>query len=55
MKLTLANVRALKKDASPLLLRSIAKGQPMIQEIIYHDRPCKVICVGDKTYGQFIR
>lgn len=43
-----------EKETNKILLRSIAKGLPMIQEIIYQDCPCKAICVNDKTYGQFV-
>lgn len=44
----------IEEESNKILLRSIAKGQPMIQEVIYQDRPCKAICVSDKTYGQFL-
>ena len=44
----------LEKESNKILLRSIAKGLPMIQEIIYQDRPCKAICVGENTYAQFV-
>ena len=43
-----------EKESYKILLRSIAKGLPMIQEIIYQDRPCKAICVGESTYAQFV-
>lgn len=44
----------IEKESNKILLRSIAKGLPMIQEIVYQDRPCKVICVSNKTYGKFV-
>ena len=44
----------IEKESYKILLRSIAKGLPMIQEVTYQDRPCKAVCVGDKTYGQFV-
>lgn len=44
----------IQKESNKILLRSIAKGLPMIQEIIYQDRPCKAICVGESAYGQFV-
>lgn len=44
----------IEEESNKILLRSIAKGLPMIQEITYQDRPCKAICVGENTYGQFI-
>lgn len=44
----------IEKESNKILLRSIAKGLPMIQEVTYQDRPCKAICVNDKTYGQFV-
>ena len=44
----------IEKRSDKILLRSITKGLPMIQEIIYQDRPCKAICVGASTYGQFV-
>jgi hypothetical protein len=31
------------RESNKILLRSIAKGQPMIQEVTYQDRPCKAI------------
>lgn len=43
-----------EKESNKILLRSIAKGLPMIQEIIYQDRPCKAIYVGGNTYAQFV-
>lgn len=45
---------SIEKESNKILLRSITKGLPMIQEITYQDRPCKAICVGDKTYGEFM-
>ena len=44
----------LEKESNKILLRSIAKGLPMIQEVTYQDRPCKAICVGGNTYAQFV-
>lgn len=44
----------IEKESYKILLRSIAKGLPMIQEVIYQDRPCKTIHVGGNTYGQFV-
>ena len=44
----------IEKESNKTLLRSIAKGLPIIQEVIYQDRPCKAICVGKNTYGQFV-
>lgn len=44
----------IEKESNKILLRSIAKGMPMIQEIIYQDCPCKAICVGENTYAQFV-
>ena len=44
----------IQKESNKILLRSITKGLPMIQEIIYQDRPCKAICVGENTYAQFV-
>ena len=44
----------IEKESDKILLRSIAKGMPIIQEITYQDRPCKAIYVKDKTYGQFV-
>ena len=44
----------IQKESNKILLRSIAKGLPIIQEITYQDRTCKAICVGEKTYGQFM-
>ena len=44
----------IEKESNKILLRSIAKGMPMIQEVIYQDCPCKAICVGKSTYGQFV-
>ena len=44
----------IQKESNKILLRSIAKGMPMIQEIIYQDRSCKAICVGETTYAQFV-
>ena len=44
----------IEKESDKILLRSITKGLPMIQEVIYQDRPCKAICVGASTYGQFV-
>lgn len=45
---------SVEKESSKILLRSIAKGLPMIQEVTYQDRPCKAICVGESTYAQFV-
>ena len=44
----------IEKESYKILLRSIAKGLPMIQEVIYQDRLCKAICVGESTYAQFV-
>ena len=43
-----------EKETNKILLRSITKGMPITQEIIYQDRPCKAICVGGTTYAQFV-
>ena len=43
-----------EKESDKILLRSIAKGMPIMQEVIYQDRPCKAICVGENTYAQFV-
>ena len=45
---------SVEKESSKILLRSIAKGLPMIQEVTYQDRPCKTIYVGGNTYAQFM-
>ena len=45
---------SVEEESNKILLRSIAKGLPIIQEITYQNRPCKAICIGDKTYGQFV-
>lgn len=44
----------IEKESDKILLRSIAKGQPIIQEIIYQDCPCKTIYLGGNTYAQFV-
>ena len=44
----------IEKESNKILLRSIAKGMPIMQEVIYQDRPCKAICVGASTYAQFV-
>ena len=44
----------IEKELDKILLRSIAKGMPIMQEVIYQDRPCKAICVGESTYAQFV-
>jgi hypothetical protein len=45
---------SVEKESDKILLRSITKGLPMIQEIIYQGHPCKAICVGTSTCGQFV-
>ena len=44
----------IEKESDKILLRSIAKNMPIMQEVIYQDRPCKAICVGENTYAQFV-
>ena len=44
----------IEKESDKILLRSIAKGMPIMQEVIYQDRPCKTICAKDKTNEQFV-
>ena len=44
----------IEKGSDKILLRSIAKGLPITQEITYQDCPCKAICVGENTYAQFV-
>ena len=45
---------SVEKESNKILLRSIASGLPMIQEVIYQDCPCRTIHVGGNTYGQFV-
>lgn len=44
----------IEKESNKILLRSIAKGLPMIQEVTYQNRPCKTIYLGGNTYAQFV-
>ena len=42
------------EPSNKIAVRAIAKGKPEIYDMIYQNRKCKGIGVGEKLYGQFM-
>lgn len=41
------------KPSEKIAVRAISRGLPEVQELIFENRKCKAITVGDKIYGLF--
>ena len=59
--ITLCRAEAFAESTFPLIeqmdkiaVRAIEKGLPEMQDLIYKNRKCKAITVGDKIYGQYL-
>jgi len=48
------NLDDIETPSDKIMLRSIAKGRPLEQELEYKSRRCKAICVGTKSFGLFL-
>ena len=52
-KLIEGTFKSIAESSDKIILRGVAKGRPLIDNITFENRPCKAICVHDKAYGLY--
>ena len=46
-------LQSVAEPSDKILVRGVARGRPIVQDMKYDNRPCKGICVNDMSYALF--